>query len=51
MAGKPKPASFLLGLAHVVDHDRALRARVLGQLTQRLLKRAEHDARAGALVV
>jgi hypothetical protein len=51
MAGKPKPASFLLGLAHVVDHDRALRARVLGQLPQRLLKRAEHDARAGALVV
>ena len=33
-AFRPKP---FLGLAHVVDDNRALKARVLGQLTQRLL--------------
>src|SRR4051794_40538913 len=44
-------AEALLRLADVVDHDRALQTGVLGDLTERLLERAEHDARAGALVI
>jgi hypothetical protein len=35
----------------VVDDDRALQARALGQLTQRLLERTQDDPRTRALVV
>src|SRR5256885_1439874 len=44
-------AVALLGLAHVVDDDGALEARVERELTQRLLQRAEDDLAAGALVL
>src|ERR1039458_4442931 len=44
-------AVALLGLAHLVDDDRALEPGVLGDLTQRLLERAQHDLRAGLLVL
>src|SRR5215217_3886636 len=40
-----------LGATHLVDHDRALEAGVLRDLTERLLERAEHDAGARLLVV
>ena len=44
-------ALAFLGLADVVDHDRALEAGVLGQLTERLLERPQHDPCPGPLVV
>src|SRR5207253_8091133 len=43
-------ALALLGLADVVDDDRALETGVLSDLTQGLLERATHDLRAGLLV-
>src|SRR3954464_3104414 len=51
LAGRRVQAQALLGLADVVDDDRALEAGVVRDLAQRLLERAEHDAGAGALVV
>src|SRR5205823_11169734 len=51
LVGGRVQAMAFFGLAYVVDHDRALQARVLGQLAQRLLERAQHDARARLLVV
>ena len=50
VGGRVQALAFL-GLAHVVDDDRALEAGVLGELAQRLLERPQHDPRAGALVV
>src|SRR5437764_1150697 len=44
-------AVALLGLADVVDDDRALEARVERELTQRLLERAQDDLPARALVL
>ena len=44
-------AVALLGLADVVDDDRALEAGVLRDLAERLLERAQDDAGAGALVI
>ena len=46
-AFRPSPA---FRLADLVDHDRALQAGVLGDLTDRLLERAVDDPRARALV-
>src|SRR3954451_11025244 len=40
-----------VGLADVVDDDRALQTGVLGDLPQRLLEGPQHDLRAGLLVV
>src|SRR6201999_3738298 len=51
LAGGRVQAEALLGLADVGDDERALEARVLGDLTQRLLERAQDDARAGPLVL
>src|SRR4051794_13146196 len=51
LAGGRVEAVAGLAAADVVDDDRALEARVLGDLTERLLERAEHDAGARALVV
>src|SRR3954447_7722654 len=44
-------APALLGLADLVDDDRALEAGVLRDLAQRLLERAQDDPGAGELVV
>src|SRR5687767_3143036 len=44
-------AVALRRLADVVDDDRALAAGVLGDLTERLLERAQYDPRAGRLVL
>ena len=43
-------ALALLGRAHLLDDDRALEARVVGELAERLLERAEDDLRARLLV-
>src|SRR3954454_11183554 len=51
LAGGRVEAVAGLAAADVVDDDRALEARVLGDLTERLLERAEDDAGARALVV
>src|SRR4051794_21578923 len=51
LAGGRIEALALLGATDVVDDDRALEAGVLRDLTERLLERAEHDARTGLLVV
>src|ERR1039458_5603932 len=51
LVGGGVEAVALLGLAHLVDDDRALEPGVLGDLTQRLLERAQHDLRAGLLVL
>src|SRR4051812_34069935 len=51
LAGGRVEADALVGLADLVDDDRALEAAVLGDLTQRLLERAQDDAHAGLLVV
>ena len=51
LAGRGVEAVALLGLADVVDDDRALEAGVLGDLTERLLERAEHDLGARLLVL
>src|SRR3954463_3327982 len=51
LAGGRVQALALLRLAHVVDHDGALEARVLGDLAERLLERTQDDAGARALVV
>src|SRR3712207_6868074 len=49
LAGGRVEAVRALGVAHLVDHDRALQATVLGDLTERLLQRAQDDLRAGLL--
>ena len=51
LAGRGVEAEALLGLADVVDDDRALEAGVLRDLAERLLERAQDDPRAGPLVV
>src|SRR4051812_19286609 len=51
LAGRRVQAQALLGLADVVDDDRALEAGVLRDLAERLLERAKDDAGAGALVI
>ena len=43
-------AEALLRRADLVDDDRALEARVVGELAERLLERAEDDRRTGLLV-
>src|SRR4051794_35245039 len=44
-------ALALVGATDIVDHDRALEAGVLRDLTERLLERAQDDAGAGLLVL
>src|SRR3954454_20434958 len=51
LAARRVQALALLRLANVVDDDRALEARVVRDLAERLLERAEDDAGAGALVI
>src|SRR4051794_20726683 len=51
LAGGRVEAVAGLGLAHLVDHDRALVAGVLRDLAERLLERADDDLRAGLLVL
>src|SRR3954470_21761401 len=51
LAGGRVEAVALLGLADLVDHDRALEAGVLRDLAERLLERAQDDPPAGLLVV
>src|SRR4029079_1978002 len=43
-------AKALLGRAHRLDDDGALEARVVGELAERLLQRAQDDLRARPLV-
>ena len=45
LAGRGVEAAALLGLTDVVDDDRALEPGVLGDLTERLLERADDDLR------
>src|SRR4051812_32707239 len=51
LAGRGVEADARVGLADLVDDDRALEAGVLRDLTERLLERAQDDAHAGLLVV
>src|SRR3954468_6182970 len=51
LAGGRVEADAGLGATHLVDHDRALEAGVLGDLAERLLERAQDDAHAGLLIV
>ena len=46
---KSTPQPFLASRV-LFDHDRALEARVLAELPERLLERADHDAGTGGLV-
>src|SRR5439155_5101904 len=50
LAGLDVQALALRGRADLVDHDRALQARVLRELAERLLERPDDDRRTGPLV-
>src|SRR5262249_60410334 len=50
LAGLDVQAEALLGAPDLLDDDRALEARVVGQLAKRLLERADDDLRTRPLV-